>query len=86
MAVESFHGRGYAKLGGIILNKRDVDRELEKVEELAKDFNTSITGIIEHSPLTALAAEQGKTVTQAFPDSPEALVYKNLALKILEEA
>ncbi len=86
MAVESFHGRGYAKLGGIILNKRDVERELEKVEELAGDFNTKITGIIEHSPLIAKAAEQGKTVAEAFPDSPEALAYKSLARKILEEA
>ena len=33
-----FQNRGYASLGGIILNKREVPREEEKVRELAEDF------------------------------------------------
>ena len=37
MAVENFKNRGYASLGGIILNKREVPREEEKVRELACD-------------------------------------------------
>ena len=37
MAVENFKSRGYASLGGIILNRRGVPREQEKVEELAAD-------------------------------------------------
>ena len=36
MAVENFKNRGYASLGGIILNRRNVAREEEKVNELAK--------------------------------------------------
>lgn len=32
MAVEQFRGRGYATLGGLILNCRQVPRELEKVQ------------------------------------------------------
>ena len=35
MAVENFKNRGYAGLGGLILNRRDVPREEEKVAELA---------------------------------------------------
>ena len=42
MAVENFKNRGYATLGGLILNRRNVLREEEKVEELAEDFHTSI--------------------------------------------
>ncbi len=38
MAVENFKNRGYASLGGIILNRRNVAREEEKVNELADDF------------------------------------------------
>lgn len=38
MAVENFKNRGYAGLGGLILNRRDVPREEEKVAELADDF------------------------------------------------
>ncbi|MBO4496810.1 MAG: AAA family ATPase [Lachnospiraceae bacterium] len=84
MAVESFHGRGYAELGGIILNKRNVERENEKVAELADDFKTTVIGEIENSALIAKASEQGKTVVEAFPDSAEAEAYKKLAMKILE--
>ena len=32
MAVENFADRGYASLGGIILNRRNVEREEEKAE------------------------------------------------------
>ena len=38
MAVENFKNRGYAQLGGIILNRRDVLREEEKVAELAEKY------------------------------------------------
>ncbi len=33
-----FQNRGYASLGGIILNRRNVPREEEKVQELAEIF------------------------------------------------
>ena len=37
MAVDNFKNRGYAELGGFILNRRDVPREEEKVEEISED-------------------------------------------------
>ena len=37
MAVENFKDRGYAQLGGLILNRRNVKNEDAKVEELAED-------------------------------------------------
>ena len=42
MAVQNFRNRGYAALGGIILNRRNVKREEEKVQELAEDFETKL--------------------------------------------
>ena len=45
-AVKSFEARGYASLGGILLNRRGVKREQEKVEELAEDMETEIIASI----------------------------------------
>ena len=60
MAVENFKNRGYATLGGLILNRRNVLREEEKVEELAEDFHTSIVGTLTRSDLVQQAEEQKK--------------------------
>ena len=84
MAVENFRNRGYATLGGIILNRRNVPREEEKVQELAEDFHTDIVGTLSRSALVLEAEEQGKTVLEAFPDSEMAREYRILAAQILK--
>lgn len=84
MAVENFRNRGYATLGGIILNRRNVPREEEKVRELAEDFHTDIVGTLFRSALVLEAEEQGKTVLEAFPDSEMAEEYRTLAAQILK--
>ena len=82
MAVENFKNRGYATLGGLILNRRNVLREEEKVEELAEDFHTSIVGTLTRSDLVQ-QEEQKKTVLEAFPESEMAEEYRILAKAIL---
>ena len=84
MAVENFKGRGYAQLGGIILNRRNVKNEEEKVRELADDFHCPIVGTLSRSDTVQEAEEQGKTVVEAFPDSAMAEEYRTLARAILE--
>lgn len=42
MAVDNFRERGYAHLGGLILNRRNVPDERKKVEELAQELHTQI--------------------------------------------
>ena len=79
MAVENFKNRGYAQLGGIILNRRDVPREMEKVAELADDFHTDVIGTLSHSAQVAQAEEQGKTLLECYPDSVMAEEYRTLA-------
>lgn len=79
MAVENFASRNYASLGGIILNKRNVKNENEKVAELAEDINSSIVGIINHSELVPQAEDMNKTVIEAFPESDAADSYRKLA-------
>lgn len=84
MAVDNFKNRGYASLGGIILNRRNVPREEEKVKELADDFHTEVIGSLDHSELVPKAEEQGKTLLEAYPDSEMADEYRKLAKKILK--
>ena len=40
LALEGFKERGYAQLGGLILNRRNVKREEEKALELSEDLHT----------------------------------------------
>lgn len=84
MAVQNFKNRGYASLGGIILNRRNVKREEEKVQELAEDFDTRIIGTLSRSELVTEAEEQGKTLLECFPESEMASEYRILADEILK--
>ena len=84
MAVENFKNRGYATLGGLILNRRDVPREEEKVQELADDFHTSVIGMLSHSEQVILAEEQGKTLMECYPDSAMAEEYRALARAMVD--
>ena len=84
MAVQNFKNRGYASLGGIILNRRNVKREEEKVQELADDFETTVVGKLTRSELVTDAEEQGKTLMECYPDSEMAEEYRTLTENILK--
>lgn len=79
VAVENFRNRGYATLGGLILNRRNVKKEEEKVEELAQDVHTVIAGTLHRDEIVTDAEEQNKIVLEAFPDSAMAQEYRVLA-------
>lgn len=84
VAVDNFKDRGYATLGGIILNRRNVKNEDEKVKELCEDVNSSIVGELSRSDTVTQAEDIGKTVIEAFPDSDMANEYRTLARAVLE--
>lgn len=84
MAVQNFKNRGYASLGGIILNRRNVKREEEKVQELADDFETIVVGKLTRSELVTDAEEQGKTLMECYPHSEMAEEYRTLTENILK--
>ena len=84
MAVEGFKGRGYAQLGGIILNRRNVRREDEKVQELAEDIHSSVIASLSRSDTVQEAEDLGKTVVEAFPESAMAAEYRALAGVLLK--
>ena len=82
MAVQNFKNRGYAGLGGLILNRRDVPREEKKVAELADDFQTAVIGTLSHSSQVVLAEEQQKTLMECYPESEMAEEYRALAVQM----
>lgn len=84
MAIDGFQGRGYADLGGIILNRRNVKKEDEKVTELAEDIHSEVIASLSRSEVVQEAEEMKKTVVEAFPDSEMAEEYRALARKLLE--
>jgi nitrogenase iron protein NifH len=86
MAVKNFRGRGYASLGGIILNRRNVPDEDANVKKLAADFETTVTGALDWSETVQQAERLGRTVVHAFPASPMADEYRALADAVLAAA
>lgn len=86
LAVENFAGRGYAKLGGLILNRRAVKNEDEKTAELASDLSTSIVGTLDRSDEVTGAEEQGKTVIEAFPAGKMAAQYRALTEAVMKHS
>ena len=85
MAVENFKGRGYAQLGGLILNRRNVKNEEEKVNELADDINSEIVGVLSRSETVQAAEDLNQTVIEAFPDSEMSDEYRALAARLMKE-
>ncbi len=83
MAVNNFKERGYASLGGFILNRRNVSNEDEIVNDLCRDFNSSVVSSIDRSHLVYEAEALGKTVVEAFPDSSISSQFRTLADKII---
>lgn len=84
MAVENFRSRGYSSLGGIILNRRNVENEDKAVAELASDFNTVIVGAIDRSIEISNADDAGEAIVVASPDSVPAKQFSACAERMIE--
>lgn len=85
IAVETFQKRGYATLGGVIVNQRNVKNEQEKIAQFCEDANTHVVGQLEFSQTVQEADEMHKTVLEAFPDSKAADMYRQLADNLIRE-
>lgn len=84
MAIDNFKDRNYASLGGIILNKRNVKNEEEKVDEFVKNIESKLIGSLNRDDIVIQAEEMQKTVMEAFPKSDMACQYEKLAESILK--
>lgn len=83
-AVRSFGSRGYASLKGLILNKKGIVNEAAIVAQSAREIDTAILHTIERDPLVQQAEALHQTVIEAFPESPQARSYAELADKLFD--
>ena len=86
MAVETFRQRGYASLGGLILNRRNVPDELEKVQTLADDLHTQIIADLPRDNHISDAQDTDRGVMEAYPDCEYAEAVRTLASRMLRES
>ena len=85
-AVKNFEDRGYASVGGIILNRRNVPEEEERVRSFAAKRGIDVIADIPRSDLINQAEDLGKTVIEKFPDSEIAGKFMDLARNLLSGA
>ena len=83
-AVENFADRGYADVAGIILNRRNIPGEEEKVKSFAAEKGLEIIGDIPRSDEINQFEEQGMTVIEGDPDLPISRKFTELAERLLE--
>lgn len=84
-ALESFKTRGYAKYGGLILNSRGVENEVEMVDKLVTEIGGEIIGIIPREPLIQKFEKLNKTLVEGYRNSATVKVFREIAERIMEE-
>lgn len=83
-AVDNFEDRGYASIGGIILNRRNVRNEREKVEAFAEEKGLDIIADIPRSQDIIDYEDRGMTVIEGDPELEISRIYTELAKKLLD--
>ena len=78
-AIKNFAGRSYASLGGIILNRRNIENERTLAEAAAREIGALIIGEVPRCSLVQDAEAEGKTVLEKFPTAEMSGIYRGLA-------
>jgi nitrogenase iron protein NifH len=73
---------GSVRLGGLICNERQTDKELDLAENLAKKLNSKLIYFVPRDNVVQHAELRRMTVIEYAPDSKQAEHYRNLAKKI----
>ena len=84
-AVHNFEDRGYASVRGIVLNRRSVDREEEKVRAFADANGLPIVADIPRSDDIIRYEDMGKTVVEGDPGLDVSKRFLALAQLLLDE-
>lgn len=82
-AVENFRDRGYARVRGILFNRRNVPDEEEKVRAFAAARSLPILADFPRSDAINRAEEEGRTVIEAAPQLPISEKFLALARSLL---
>ena len=84
-AVRNFEDRSYARVFGIVLNHRNVENEMEKVQAFSEKIGLPIVGEVPRSDEIIRWEDQGKTVIEGNPDSEISKCFFDLAELLLKE-
>lgn len=84
-AVNNFADRGYASVKGIIMNRRDVEFEEQKVQEFARKNHLEIVADIPRSQEIIYYEDRGMTVVEGAPEAEVSKRYIALAKMLLGE-
>lgn len=82
--VKRYAKSGGVRLGGIICNSRNVDRELDLLRAFSKELGTKLLYFVPRDNIVQHAEINRKTVIQYKPDSSQANEYRNLAHAIID--
>ena len=77
--ISKYANRGGCRLGGIICNSRNVDREQELLRAFAKELGTQLLYFVPRDNIVQHAEINKKTVIAYNPESKQAQEYRNLA-------
>lgn len=83
-AIKNFGKRGYARLGGLILNAKNIENEKAIVAEAVKEIGTEVVAYVPRCGDIQKAESKGGTVFQCLEQSEMKEVYNGLADKILQ--
>lgn len=83
-AARGFQETSDLRIGGLLLNAKNIEGEEENVRKFAEEAGLEIAAYFPRSPLVQQAESIYKTVVTAFPDSGQAAVYRKFAEKMTE--
>ena len=82
--IQRYARTGGVRLGGIICNSRNVDRELDLLRAFANELGTKLLYFVPRNNIVQRAEINKKTVIEYKPDSDQAEEYRNLAKAVIE--
>lgn len=82
--IQKYALKGGVRLGGIICNSRNVDRELDLLTAFAKELGTQLIHFVPRNNVVQRAEIRKKTVIEFNPEDKQADEYRELARKIEE--
>ncbi|MDR3595714.1 nitrogenase iron protein [Clostridium sp.] len=80
--IQKYALKGGVRLGGIICNSRNVDRELDLLKAFAKELGTQLIHFVPRNNVVQRAEIRKKTVIEFSPEDKQADEYRELARKI----
>ena len=82
--IQRYAKTGGVRLGGIICNSRNVDRELDLLRAFASELGTKLLYFVPRNNVVQHAEINKKTVIEYKPDSDQAQEYRNLAQAVID--